>query len=326
LPTSASLDMKLTKVSPIGALQPVIDGDVAGNWATPDGIHWNGSMTVRNGKVYVPPETGYDLLEAAAPTDMIFVDKIPAVKKIRRSTSEPWLVTTIAIGNTAIDVEDNDVHVLINARGKLVATVGNGLDLRGMITTTRGTVDVLGRRYRVENALLDFQGTTEPRLDIRMVHDFKDLSLTVDIRGTSLEPDLRLSGDPASYTQGQLLSFLMGAEPNAEDSTAQTNQAVVSGGLTVLSSRLGRTINKHLPIKFDAINYEAGTSSSSKAVRFGLRLSDRAYLLWRQRLAARPDENPGEAVLEYQLRPSLLFETTVGERAKGGDLLYRYRW
>ena len=36
--------------------------------------------------------------------------------------------------------------------------------------------------------------------------------------------------------------------------------------------------------------------------------------------------NTGEAVFEYQFRNWLLFETTVGERNKGGDFLLRHRW
>jgi hypothetical protein len=61
-------------------------------------------------------------------------------------------------------------------------------------------------------------------------------------------------------------------------------------------------------------------------VRFGVRVSEKSHLLWRQRFAARPDENPGELVFEYQIRSNMLFETTVGERAAGGDFLLRTRW
>jgi hypothetical protein len=31
-------------------------------------------------------------------------------------------------------------------------------------------------------------------------------------------------------------------------------------------------------------------------------------------------------VFEYQLRANMIFEATIGERAKGGDFLWRKRW
>jgi hypothetical protein len=85
-------------------------------------------------------------------------------------------------------------------------------------------------------------------------------------------------------------------------------------------------VNKYLPVKLDTLNYEAGTPSSSGAVRAGVRLSEKSHLLWRQRLEARPDENPGEAVFEYIIRPWALIEATGGSRAGGGDILLRKRW
>ena len=247
-------------------------------------------------------------------------------KKGRRAPEKPWLVMRIGIAKTSIEVDQQDVRVRAVAQGQLRVEVGDGVGMLGQITTERGTVDVLGRRYRLEQGLVDFDGLPDPRLEVRMVHDFKNLTLTVEILGRASDPYPRLTGDPGTYTQGQLLSFLAGAEPGNDDSQAQANQAVVSGGLTFLGSRIGRKLNKYVPIKFDSINYEAGTASSSRAVRFGVRVSEKTYLLWRQRLEARADENPGEVLLEYQLSPNALFELTAGERAAGGDFLLRTRW
>ena len=61
-------------------------------------------------------------------------------------------------------------------------------------------------------------------------------------------------------------------------------------------------------------------------VRFGKQIGEKTYLVWRQRLAARPDENPGEAVIEHQFHPNFLVDGTIGERNKGADFLWRTRW
>jgi hypothetical protein len=159
-----------------------------------------------------------------------------------------------------------------------------------------------------------------------MMHDFRALTLTVDIRGRSSTPDLRLSSDTGSYSQGQLLSFLAGATPS-DDPSQPSGDALASGSLTLLSSRLGRRINKHVPLlKFDTINYEAKTANSSRAVRVGKHIGERGYISLRNRFEPRADENAHEAVFEWELRKNILFEATGGERGGGGDLLWRKRW
>lgn len=325
MPMRATLEAQVRKVQPIGAVQPQLDADVTGTFVN-EGSRWTGKLVVDKGKVFVPQEAGNELLGAGAPADMIFVDSTTVAKKPRQQAGKPWLVMRIVIKPADVIVDMADVRVRLVAKGRLAVEVGEGLTVNGAITTDRGVVDVLGRRYRLEQGVVDFDGSLDPNLDIRMVHDFKNLTLAVEVRGRASDPDPRMSSDPGGYSEGQLLSFFAGAEPGNDDSATQANDAVVGGSLTILSSRLGRRINKHLPVKFDTINYEAATSASSRAVRFGLRLSEKSYLVWRQRLEARPDENPGEIVFEYQIRSNMLFETTVGERATGGDLLLRTRW
>lgn len=324
VPSVADFTLELRKLSPIGALQPVIDGDVIGHFDV-EGEIVKGKIAIRKGKVFVPPETGNDLLGAGTPTDMLFVGEQPIVKTTRRQATKPWLFADIDIGPTSVYVDDPNFLFDGTASGQLQLIIGDGLTLSGAISTERGAVDVLGRRYQLDRAIVDFDGTLDPRLDVRLVHDFKDLTLTVDVIGRASNPIPRLSGDPAKYTQGQLFAFLAGAEPGG-DSGSEAGQAVVGGSLTLFTSRIGRRINKYLPVKLDTLNYEAGTATSSGAVRAGVRLSEKSHILWRQRLEARPDENPGEAVLEYVFRPWALIETTAGERAGGADLLLRKRW
>jgi len=325
MPMNATLTAQVRKVQPIGAVQPQIDADVTGNFVN-EGPRWTGKLVVEKGKVFVPEEAGNELLGTGAPADMIFVDSTKLVKKARHKAEKPWLLMKVILRPADVIVDQSDVNVRLVAKGKLDVEVGQGITVKGAITTETGVVDVLGRRYRLEQGVVDFDGSLDPNLDILMVHDFKNLTLTVEVHGRASDPDPRMSGDPGIYTEGQLLSFFAGAEPGNDDSATQANDAVVGGSLTILSGRIGRRLNKHLPVKFDTINYEAATSASSRAVRFGLRVSEKSYLVWRQRLEARPDENPGEIVFEYQIRPNMLFETTVGERAAGGDLLLRTRW
>jgi hypothetical protein len=97
--------------------------------------------------------------------------------------------------------------------------------------------------------------------------------------------------------------------------------------LAVLSSRIGKRINQHVPlIKFDTINYVAKTASSSRAIKVGKRIGEHTYLNFRNRFEPRPDENGREATVEHELRKDILIEATGGDRGAGADLLWRKRW
>jgi autotransporter translocation and assembly factor TamB len=326
MPTAAELSLALRGISPIGEIQPVIDADVSG-WFARTKTKWAGNIKIANGNIYVPPESGNELLITGMPSDIIFLDdhKI-IVKPKRRPPTSPWLVARVEVGRTKILVDDLNFKFDGAASGQLELSLGDGIGLDGSLATERGVVDVLGRRYRLDHGIVAFDGTLDPRLDIAMAHDFRTMTLNVNIGGRSSEPDLRLSSDNGSYSQSQLLSFLAGATPS-DDPSQQSSDALASGSLTLLSSRVGRRMNKYVPLlKFDTINYEAKTASSSRAIRVGKRLSERTYLDFRNRFEPRPDENAHEAVLQYELGKNVLIEANGGERGAGGDLLWRKRW
>ena len=324
-PTAAELDLKLRRVSTSGVTQPIISADITGGFAAGPTKKWLGTLNVRNADVYVPPEAGSELLALGAPGDIIFVDKKRvAPKPARRPPRNPWLHAKIDIGRTKIKVEDTDFTFVGVASGQLKLAYGDGIGIDGEIATETGRVDVVGRRYRFDHGLVQFDGSLDPRLDLQMVHDFpKDgFTLTADIGGRASAPDLRLSGDPGTRSQSQLLAILMGGDPSEGDGGG----AVAGGASAVFSSRLAKRLTKRLPIRlFDTFNYEAETISSSRAIKTGWQLNDDTYLFWRQRLEPRPDENPGEGVLEYQLSTSWLLEATGGQRGGGADIMWRWR-
>jgi hypothetical protein len=327
MPTSAEVTLALRKISPIGEIQPVIDADISG-WFAQTKTKWAGKLTVKHGNIYVPPETGNELLGVGAPGDIVFIDAAPVLARPKRKPpTAPWLVADIDLEPMKILVDDENFRFQGTASGQLQLKYGGGgIGLDGSISTDRSAVDVLGRNYRLDHGIVEFDGTLDPRLDIEMTHDFRSLTLTVDILGRSSTPDLRLSADSGSYSQGQLLSFLAGGTPS-DDPASQSSDALASGGLAAVSSRLGRRINKHIPfIKFDTINYEAQTATSSRALRFGKNINDKTHLEFRQRFEPRVDENAHEGVLTRDLPHDWLLEATGGEKGAGADLLWRKRW
>ncbi len=175
---------------------------------------------------------------------------------------------------------------------------------------------------------MHFDGSTDPVLDLRITHDFPDVTTVTEIRGRASKPELGLSSNPGIYTQAELLGFLLGGEPSGDPNDAPSaQQRVAAAGESYVANKVGGYVKKALPVDVDVLRYESATSTSSAAVTVGTWLTHELFLAWRQHLEARPDENAGEGEIEYWLQRRLVIEGTVGDRGyDGADLLWRRRW
>jgi hypothetical protein len=248
----------------------------------------------------------------------------------RGPPSDPFLVADIDIGPTSIVTRD--VALVDDARGvvhgDLTVKVGdNGYSVDGKIVTDRGDLQLFGRRYDIDHGTLVFDGTLDPRLDIRIVHEFPELTLNLDVTGRASDPVPKPSGSPAQYTEGQLYGFLAGGEPGG-DPNSQAREAAAGAGSSLLSGTLRKELKKVAPLRFfDVLGYVPATAATSAFVREGKWLSRKLYTESRQHLEARPDENGVEGALEYYFLPNFLGQVTAGDRNyDGADLLWRKRW
>jgi autotransporter translocation and assembly factor TamB len=165
-------------------------------------------------------------------------------------------------------------------------------------------------------------------LDVRITHDFREVTTITEVRGRMSKPKLVLASQPGQYTQAELLGFLLGGEPGGDPENApSTSERVAGAGASFVSNKVGGYVKKALPIDIDVLRYEAASSSSSAAVTVGTWITDTLFLAYRQHLEARPDENAGEGEVEYWIRRRLVLEAVVGDRGVNGlDLLWRRRW
>ncbi len=328
-PSSAEFSLTLAKVSPVGAIEPLISAEVSGQLAYAD--RWTGKVDIRHGTISIPATSRNAILDAGAPSDMLFVDAPPPIAKPvhRTGPSHPWLVATVDIGATQIDADNlqdfGSGHVVID--GQMVISVGDGIGYDGSISARRGDIELLGRAYQVDHATFTFDGTLDPLLDLSLVHDFQDVSLTADVHGRASAPDLALSSDPSIYTPGQLLGFFLGGEPGGDPASASLD-AATGAGASVLSTKVGAEVRKHIPlVKLDVLSYEAGTSTTSGSVRAGIWINHKLFVQYRNRPEHRPDENGNEGDIEYYLPRNWLLQGVVGDQDVDGlDLLHRWRW
>ena len=80
-------------------------------------------------------------------------------------------------------------------------------------------------------------------------------------------------------------------------------------------------------MQLDVLRFKAATASEAASYTVGKWLTRKLFVAYERRLEARPDQNAGEAEIEYWLRPDLLLDAQIGDRGHHElDLLWLDRW
>jgi translocation and assembly module TamB len=334
MPSRGSANLTLREVSPIGVVEPDVDADVTAELRRrPDS--WVADIVVANGVVKVPKGRGQPLHPVGVPDDMVFVtggdfEKAAAAKAKARNTDEehqpvrPSLIANIEIRRTYVESEEVRGYI----RGQLrVERDAEAIGIVGKVEADRGDLDLFGRRYQLDRAIVRFDGPPDPLLDIVISHDFPDVTTRTHVRGRLSKPELEMSSDPGTYSQGQLLGFLLGGEPSGQPADGNPRDQAAAAGASLVANKIGGYVREALPIDLDVLRYEAATSSSGAAITVGTWITRSLFIAYRRRIEARPDENAGEGEIEYWLARRLVVEGIVGDRGYNGvDLLWRKRY
>lgn len=325
VPSAGKAKLALRKVSPIGAVEPQVTADITATLSRVQN-QWRAHLAVDDGTVVVPSDRGEALRPVGAPPDMLFASdvRLAGRSRARQAPASPTILVTIALGSTR--VESEEFRGLIRGRLEIRAN-DQSMGMFGGIEADRGNLDLFGRRYDVERAGVHFDGSLDPLLDIRITHEFPEVITVTEVGGRLSRPELTLTSDPGTYSQAQLLAFLLGGEPGGDPQSGAATDKVASAGASFVANKIGDYVRKALPIDIDVLRYEAASTSSSAAVTVGTWVTRSLFLAYRQRLSARADENTGEGELEYWLARRILLEGTVGNRGYHGiDLLWRRRY
>jgi hypothetical protein len=136
-----------------------------------------------------------------------------------------------------------------------------------------------------------------------------------------------MSAEPNTYSQGQLLGFLLGGEPTGQPADGNPRDQAISAGASIVANKIGGYVKQALPLDIDVLRYESATAASGAAITVGTWLSRELFVAYRRRIEARPDENSGEGEIEYWLTRRVVIEGVVGDRGYNGvDLLWRRRY
>src|SRR5690606_35638033 len=142
-------------------------------------------------------------------------------------------------------------------------------DVTGAIVASTGYVELFGRRYQVQRAVVSFGGTSggvpDPALDILLAHEFSTLTLFLQVQGTASEPELELGSEPGVYDDATLLSFVLGADPDspagAGDAAPGVRDRAVGVASGLLMGQVQDLIQQVLPVDIDVFRVELAEAS-----------------------------------------------------------------
>ncbi len=248
-PNGGKASITLRKVSPIGVVEPEITADVSATLSR-NGDQWLADLVVNKGSIVVPDSRGEKLKPVGAPSDMTFASGASLTDRPRedRPPSNPILVAKVML--RPIRVESEEFRGDIRGQVELHAD-GDSIGMFGSIDADRGDLDLFGRRYYVERAAVHFDGSIDPLLDVRITHEFAEVTTVTEVHGRASKPELVMGSDPGTYSQGQLLGFLLGGDPTGDPQAGAAGDKVTDAGASLIANKLGGYVRNHLPIDVD---------------------------------------------------------------------------
>jgi hypothetical protein len=334
-PAKANANLVLHQISLVRALQPTIDATLDATFThDAHATAWHGDVAVHHGHVLVATTGGVALLPSDAPSDMQFTDRAPeklAPLLQRPPPEKPWLFANVSLDNTGIDVVQDEFQVRGSVAGSINLSLGDGVGMDGTVEATTQNIELLGARAQLDHATVTWDGTLDPMLDIAVLRELTDLTITANVTGRLSKPQISLSSDSGSYTQGELIGYFLGGTPSAD--RGDVTQTAAAAGAGAASALVTSQLRKVLPgsvAKFAqrvTFNYEVATSSSSEALRVGYWISKHVLVAVRNRLEPLPDENANEGIGEWHFRSNMMLQGSAGDRGVAGlDLVRRWRW
>ncbi len=227
-------------------------------------------------------------------------------------------------------VRGEDVNARIQTDLRVTLLEGS-TSIEGSIATVRGDVRLFDRRYEIENARVAFEGRIppDPRIDVRLSHQFATMTLFIDATGTADNPSISFSSDPGIYDQAQLLSFVLGGNPDtgAEPGTEPgLQQRAVGAAGAMIAEQVGDVLRQAFPIDVLRIGADDPAEGVFGFVTVGTWVRDDLFVAYRRRADPGERENIHEAQLEYQLFQNWTLEGVAGRERQSVDLLWIRRY
>jgi translocation and assembly module TamB len=178
----------------------------------------------------------------------------------------------------------------------------------GELKAVRGTLDILGKNFKLANGQVRFSGgwPVMPLIDIDMEYVASSLTANILVSGTAAKPKLTLTSQPA-YPQDEILSRIMFGQSSNSLSHVQALQLASGaaalagfGGPGVMD--LGRKLLGVDVFKINSDNDGEESDVSNTSLEMGTYVRDNVYVGFEQGIGRNSETG---AVVEIELRPGL---------------------
>jgi autotransporter translocation and assembly factor TamB len=287
-------------------------------------------VLVTDGNVKLPSRGASERLPVERLEHVVVVDELgaapPAIESANADDGSAlaYRVQVRTAGQVPIRSADLNANLVADLT---VAQADGPPTTSGFVEVTSGTVNLFGRQWTIDNADVRFAAGRDrrPRLDVRVRHDFPNVTVYVAVSGSPEDPRVRFSSDPAIFSQDQLIGFVLGGTPSSSEEDAPLADQAVGAATGFLLGEVQSRLQDKLPI--DTISVDLDDTASAEAVSVGKWISSRIFVAYNLRLAPESDENANAGLVQFRLGRGWMLETTYGDRGNGSaDILYRKRF
>jgi autotransporter translocation and assembly factor TamB len=309
-----------------------IEADVDGTFTgKPQEDAYHLYLTTKSGEVRIPQRLGADKLhDTGELEDVVYVDAEGLDSYEPRGAGGPIVVVHVDTSRPLL-VTSKEVRADVSV-ARLSVAVGADLVIRGRIQVESGYLELFSRRWQFQQSRVQFAGEVpmNPKLDIRLQHEFRTTTVNIALGGTLEMPDLKLSSSDGAYDQAQLIGFVLGGSPDDQGGPAgdaDVSQQAIDAASGLLFGQVQPLLKKVVPVDVISLKRKTGATEET-LLTVGKWLSSKLFISYRHRFSERTaTDNANEGTLEWYFLRKWRLELVFGDRGEGSaDVLWLNRW
>jgi translocation and assembly module TamB len=278
------------------------------------------------------------------------VEDIKFVDQRKEKKPEQFVITEVKQADYFRDNIGMDLNVSIpgNAwvKGKganievkgdlgIIKKYGGPIIVTGIVNTVRGTYEIFGKLFNVEESTVSFPGTPEinPFLDVKTLYRVSNVRIFVNVTGTANKPVIKLSSEPP-MDETDIISYLVFGTSSDKIGAGQ-RVPLQQKAQQIMGSMAAGKLKDIVGEKFqlDVATVTGGEKGlGSTQIEAGKYITDKIYVGY-ERSSEDTVSTPytstsqnltNKARIEYRPYNFLTLESTVGGDNQGGDVFFNF--
>ena len=317
-----------------------------------DSLQMDGSLEIVRASIYLPAITQTAgapsrtvqtplLVKAttAAKADTIVIDsvqqaetkiKAPPIMANLRGSIDVSLPKNVWIRNDNFRVEiGGDIEIIKNSAF---------FEIFGAINILRGQYDFLGRRFKLEEGTVSFQGGEQinPMVNLVAEYNFRDSQrdkriINLIITGQAMNPEISFKLDEQNITEGEAVSYILFNRSPEQVGMQQDGNGVSQTGYLatdlvygMLSAELSRRFGEQLGVDYIEIKGEDNLSAATFVV--GKYITPDLFMSYEHSIGAmEEDRTPQVVTIEYELTKFIFLQLVSGDtKNSGADIIFKF--